>query len=803
MQTRRNKDTIQEFTTITTAQGAYELWNSLTAEQENLVLEQLSLEKGSLPTSKKDAQRQRLLFNQGTFGKVRLAQKEGKFLAVKKLDIKSDEDREALFKEYDFGRILKAANIPHVAYSTDGIISTDAQGHERLYLFMDNVAALGDGENLKKLISYLPSEEKRTAVLRHAARSLLEAAAKMQKQQIYHRDIKASNLLVSATGEIYLADFGSASTSNAGLIAAALNQSGNEYAVSSVSDRRYFPPEFHIAMTLGQPLPNTTVPGDALHDNWRLGLTLLQLCGVIKEGEGLLRPPYNTNDEFGNLQLGWIEELKQNTRGKPLDKLILEHFNTELKKIKSESLHKIPAELQPVIFGLLEIDPEKRRIAAQALALLPPITEAQERNVAEGFKVIVHNQVAVSVKNKIRKALKEEAKESSDGQQWINNALQAFKNLIQHPDTTPPDIQNFINSWILNNKNRPDLSFEHFEAMLDRERGKPIKATQTPEINAPNTHTEEISTFPDEDPVLNRLKNAFIKAADELITYSQSKAETKDSSSEIETIIDSMKKGVKRIKKLLSSKSINIITPPEPNSMGPTDESALAIVTARIEQIVTQLTFGKMLQFDDKALEAVYSMLTKDKRFLEGIVNKVSNGGKIGELLHSINKKMESLHKISQRQYFLVSSNPIEDVAYLEKVTGATYVANNDDTKAQFTFTKTPNNTAYELPLKLTDDVRSFVANRTIKEMKKAKSIYIYASQGQVGKAIAQTISQVGYNNKNLNIYVNDELISVKNHQSKGKLFGFFGEKVKSTHTEQHEKFTVKEIGNEDRVLRQ
>ncbi|WP_419421250.1 protein kinase domain-containing protein (plasmid) [Legionella sp. D16C41] len=962
MQTRRTKNAEQEFTTITTDQGSYELWNSLTAEQENLVIEQLGLEKGGLPLSQKDAQRQRLLFGQGAFGKVRLAQKDGKFLAVKKLAVKSETEKTALLKEYDFGRMLKAANIPHVAYGTDSVISTDARGQERLYLFMDSVAALGDGNNFKKLISYLPSDEKRTAVLKHAARSLLEATAKMQEHQLYHRDIKASNLLVSASGEIYLSDFGSAGTSNSNLIATVLKQNITHYDVSHMSDRRYFTPEIHTAITLNQSLPTTSIEIDALHDNWRLGLTLLQLCGVLKEGQGLLSLPYTSHDEFGNEVKGWIEELKQIKSNKPFATLINERFRMELEKIKAHSLHKVPAELQSIIFGLLEIDPEKRLTAAEALTFLSSASEAEKQDVAEGFKTIVHNQIAVAVKNKIKKALKNAAKESSNGNQWLNIALEDFKILVEQPYTTPQNIQNFIDYWIRDEKNRPNLTFDHYETLLNRVHKKLNRLQETastigasnslPEVMESNILEEETVNFQEssealhssfmdvadshygpmqpprdvadnhyspmqppleknnntghygkfydvrainevsevsslvdiesadspyspmqlpldkndntghygksyneendiaherdhydnlekanrlakalkpaylksnetqygpiqvqageaaeiarvlpENTELNRLENAFTQATNDLMDYCQSNVNAK-ARSEINTIINSMKKGLKHIKALLSSKPVNS-TQVEKIITGPIDETALQAVVDRTELIVIQLSLGKIMQLDEKSITAVSQMLTKDKQFLESIATKTNKRDKIDELVNKIDQKLELLKKTQHSDYLSISTNPLDDLAYLKKETEKTvYIANNNETKTEFKFTKFKHITSYELPKKLTDDVINFIANRTIKELNNGQNIYIYTSNKKIGKAIAQTMLQLDANNRALKIYVNDQLITLKKQQSRGKLFGFFGEKAKPSFAKQDVKFTVKEINEQSELLR-
>lgn len=473
MSNRKTKSELQRFTSISTQEGSYELWNSLDSSEEQFVIEQLGLEKGNLPLAKKDEQRQRLLFGKGNFGKVRLANKDGQLYAVKKIQLQSRHDMSNLLKEYNFGKLLKAAKIPHVAYGTDGTVSSNARGQKTFYLFIDKIAALGNGSNLKALLSHIHQPEQRAAILSHAARSLLESAASMHQHQIYHRDIKADNILLSSTGQVYLTDFGSAATTNSRLIASALKENADVYTVSDQSDTRYFSPEFHIAKALNRPLPATSTPVYALLDNWRLGLTLLQLCGAIKEGEGILASPLSekTNKD-GSLTPGWLTDLQSRAGGEELAALIQSHFIHEIEKIKTESMDKIPVEIRDLIFALLEVDCEKRLSSEQALEHLQRNLSPDTRLVDEGFKNLIHSQIAETVKSGIKKALKKEADISPDETGWLNQALEDFKVLLKQPSTTPEDIQNFVNFWIVDDNNRPHFSLEHYEAALERIRKK-------------------------------------------------------------------------------------------------------------------------------------------------------------------------------------------------------------------------------------------------------------------------------------------------------------------------------------------
>ncbi|QDP72424.1 protein kinase [Legionella israelensis] len=478
---RHNKSQHQRFTTISTDEGTYELWNSLTSSEEKWVIEQLRLEKGSLPLSKKDEQQQRLLFGAGQFGKVRLANKNGKLFAVKKMLVNSQEEMDSLLREYYFGKLLENANIPHASYGTDGAILPNARGHSTFYLFIDKVASLGDGDKLKSLLKYIESEEQRTQLLSYVAHSLLKSAKSMHAQHIYHRDIKASNILLNSTGQVYLSDFGSAICTNQELISNLFNEGIPQYEVSNKTDLRYMSPEFHIAIASNISLPVARVSSSAYYDNWRLGLTLLQLCGAIKEGEGILASPnHPTHHKDGSVSPGWLTELKEKAHGEELAQLINARYEKEIEKIKRESLHKIPTKLQEIIFGLLDLDATKRLTSSEAYKQLQDNIPSDTKLVEEGFKNIVHSQIAVIVKNGIKKALKTEAESFPKDRKWLNNALEQLKVLLKAPHTTAKDIEAFVNLWISNKNNLPNYSLEHYEAALDRI--KKIHALQNDEV---------------------------------------------------------------------------------------------------------------------------------------------------------------------------------------------------------------------------------------------------------------------------------------------------------------------------------
>ncbi|KTD28699.1 protein kinase domain-containing protein [Legionella israelensis] len=789
---RHNKSQHQRFTTISTDEGTYELWNSLTSSEEKWVIEQLRLEKGSLPLSKKDEQQQRLLFGAGQFGKVRLANKNGKLFAVKKMLVNSQEEMDSLLREYYFGKLLKNANIPHASYGTDGAILPNARGHSTFYLFIDKVASLGDGDKLKSLLKYIESEEQRTQLLSYVAHSLLKSAKSMHAQHIYHRDIKASNILLNSTGQVYLSDFGSAICTNQELISNLFNEGIPQYEVSNKTDLRYMSPEFHIAIASNISLPVARVSSSAYYDNWRLGLTLLQLCGAIKEGEGILASPnHPTHHKDGSVSPGWLTELKEKAHGEELAQLINARYEKEIEKIKRESLHKIPTKLQEIIFGLLDLDATKRLTSSEAYKQLQDNIPSDTKLVEEGFKNIVHSQIAVIVKNGIKKALKTEAESFPKDRKWLNNALEQLKVLLKAPHTTAKDIEAFVNLWISNKNNLPNYSLEHYEAALDRI--KKIHALQ-------NDEEGKSDEFLPEDPEFARLTNAFKKAAEEFSAYVKAKAsKNSEAVKESERILHSVKKGVSHIKDCVSSDPVEItnqpatkITPTQSMPKETVDESALNTVYNRTIQILKQLTLGRLMRLSQQEAVSVERMLEKDKQFFERIAERTTLVKP--ELLKQISEKLLLLKKLTEDQQVYVSTQPIDTTQLLTHETEAkVYRAHNKKTNSEYIFSESAHMRAYQLPSSDKNIFPKFVAHETLNKTRRPEEIYIYTSKEMEGKTLSTSLADLKKHGSKLKIYINDQLVTSKAHSNK-KWFRFF-EKEHSKKISNHQlNFTFEEI---------
>ncbi|MBA2654776.1 MAG: protein kinase family protein [Gammaproteobacteria bacterium] len=358
----------------------FELWSNLrTQANQKEVLKSLHLPAGVLPIGPNG----RLVFGEGNFGRVRLARCNGQFLAVKKTKWEPGKEMEiqSTFREYCYGRELIKQNIPNVMAPLGILDAPSSKGGHKIYQFMP-LATLGSGLQLKSLLKYLDGPE-RNRILIYTASIILSTFTQMQNTQMFHRDFKASNLLINNDGNIYVSDFGG------GYIARPADFNANEeFQVSAMIDTLFCSPELHHLTMTNNPIYEQIDYMKGL-DNWRVGLTLLELCGCIKAGQGILRSVrYLSDDE------------KQDLFG---------YFRNELQKIKNTSAHKIPPELYDTIFSLLEVDYPQRATAASALDTLALNTRLPERSeVTTTFRTLTKCKMPHAVIDAINKALKQE-----------------------------------------------------------------------------------------------------------------------------------------------------------------------------------------------------------------------------------------------------------------------------------------------------------------------------------------------------------------------------------------------------------
>lgn len=815
---RIEKDELNTFTRIVTEQGEYELWNSINKSQEAQILSYLALKAGSLPLSNKSQDQQKLLFGKGAFGKVRLAKKGEKFYAVKKILLTAEDiDFHSIQKEHQFGQILAHLNIPHVVYSTDSKIVKNKYGEEKLYLFLNKIASLGNGDNLKSLLSYLDSNE-RNAILKHAARMLSESVAAMHDYNIYHRDLKAENILVSSTGEINISDFGSGAIDHE-IVASLLKEGEEIFTVGTHSDARYYPPEIHFATVGGK----IHVSNERL-DNWRLGLTLLQLCGCIKPDHGILKSIRRKLDFLSNTPDG-LEELNN-------------HFQELIDDIKNTSLHKIPVELRSVIFGLLNVDPEKRLTARQAFLQLPPKTDEDNILVSKGFANLTRAQVAQAVKKSIKRALKIEA--ATKPEMWWYEAKNAFEELFQDPLIQPSKLQNYIRDW-LSEANRPSLTHNQLLVLikltLEKQRGQksrynhvkvkqttenlqnnnasswtraapPLESNQeedvishqTPPVESPSP---SVPTKKDEDEILTHLEQQIKNAVDQLLQY----AKKKGGNLNFDTLLIQSKQNLDsllhRIRKHINpSRILGFFRRKEDkmeisiNSASNADEKAIQAVLSRQQQIISQLTIGKLYSMNDSERASIHQMLKKDKTFLIEIMkNHGSSNDQYQNIIEQLDEKLKLLDIIKATDV-TVSLGPISN-EHFNTTPDETFAVEDEVGELKYTFLKLKNAIAYNTRSKSDQNFNNFIVGETLEQNMDLDDIYIYTSDRNIGHTIADRIYPF-VRNHNLKIYVNDKNVVLHNVGDRPtNNFGFFeNNPYRRAIYDQRAQLTIKRVGN-------
>ncbi len=146
-----------------------------------------------------------------------------RFIIIKKLTIRGNPELRERFKRE--AQILLDLRHPNIVHMFDYFIEDSSH-----YIALEYV----DGMALDKLIKKCEKLQNQTAMLifRDACKALLYA----HENGIVHRDIKPGNILISAHGDIKLADFGIASTEKEGN--ENLTQDGSTLGTPS-----YMPPE--------------------------------------------------------------------------------------------------------------------------------------------------------------------------------------------------------------------------------------------------------------------------------------------------------------------------------------------------------------------------------------------------------------------------------------------------------------------------------------------------------------------------------------------------------------------------------
>lgn len=193
---------------------------------------------------------------------------------------------------------LSQLSLQHSIIIEDQLEAINSYGIPQIYQIMPLIEH--NGETYLKKITYAQlSNDNHLALFNHFAIDLIQAVQELHENNIYHRDLKPDNILISHAGKVYITDFGLARYFPKNKLGAALSISYASYLpyilpyrhISSsglsfsdegktTADIKAPPPTTHddcdIALTI-KPDPYAHVAAlSALQDAWSMSLILIQ-----------------------------------------------------------------------------------------------------------------------------------------------------------------------------------------------------------------------------------------------------------------------------------------------------------------------------------------------------------------------------------------------------------------------------------------------------------------------------------------------------------------------------------------------
>lgn len=294
---------------------SYVLKNTLTREEAEAVFKQTGLEF-PIPPGKQVTSG---FVGKGGFGEIRVgyALQQKRYVGIKIPRTYQWGTAEAINQELKIHQELRQYNLKHIL----PVIDECSLGGNSVYQVMELVG-LGSTDNLRGHLQTLKDDKFKMQILFCLAEGLLQGLSGLHKIDVYHLDVKPSNLMVAQEGEVELIDLGCAEYSKSGMIGSI-----------PTGDTSYCPPELWDKDSVGSKL-----------DAFTAGLTLLLLWGGVENELKSLREvidsPYGYN-EAGPLI----------------------HALSQVHSLKNPNSQSFPA----LLASLLELNPEKRLSPTQAL----------------------------------------------------------------------------------------------------------------------------------------------------------------------------------------------------------------------------------------------------------------------------------------------------------------------------------------------------------------------------------------------------------------------------------------------------
>eukprot|EP00758_Cryptobia_borreli_P019965 Tbor_TRINITY_DN931_c0_g1::TRINITY_DN931_c0_g1_i1::g.21194::m.21194 len=214
------------------------------------------------------------LLGKGSFGTVYEGiTNDGKLLAVKQMEIpaekaqdEEDSDVKSLMSEINLMSSLKH---PHIVAYYGCQTRTTESGGKQFEIFLEHCHG-GSLTTLRKKFDKVHGKLS-ISLARNYIKQILQGLEYLHQQGVVHRDIKSDNVLISATGDAKLADFGCSKK----MSTAAMEAGGESGPNAALYQTMVGTPLFMAPEVMNDAGPGYGRPADI----WSVGCLLLELLG--------------------------------------------------------------------------------------------------------------------------------------------------------------------------------------------------------------------------------------------------------------------------------------------------------------------------------------------------------------------------------------------------------------------------------------------------------------------------------------------------------------------------------------------